>query len=115
MAFSGSCHCGRVTFAVDADLPKEATSCNCSHCWRKGLILAFFPATQVKVEGESALETYKFNKHVISHRFCKICGTQPFAAARGPDGAEMQAINLRCVPSVDLDALTIRYHNGASD
>jgi hypothetical protein len=114
MAFSRSCHCGRVTFAVDADLPKEAMNCNCSHCRRKGLLLAFFPTSQVKVEGESALKTYKFNKHVISNRFCETCGTQPFAAAHGPDGTEMQAINLRCVQAVDPDAITIRYHNGAS-
>jgi hypothetical protein len=113
MAFSGSCHCGRVTFSVDADLPSEALSCNCSHCRRKGMLLAFFPGAQVKVAGESALTSYKFNKHVINHLFCETCGTQVFGAARGRDGTEMQAINLRCVPEVDLETLTIQHFDGA--
>jgi hypothetical protein len=114
MAFSGSCHCGRVTFTVDADLPQEAMSCNCSHCRRKGMLFAFFPADQVAIEGEDVLKSYKFNRQVIDHLFCDACGTEPFAVARGQDGAEMQAINLRCVPEADLDALTIHRYDGAS-
>lgn len=43
MSFQGSCHCGAVTFSVDAELPTEALSCNCSICRRKGLLLSFFP------------------------------------------------------------------------
>lgn len=114
MAFSGSCHCGRVTFTVNSDLPTEAMSCNCSHCRRKGMLLAFFPTTQVAIGGGDALTSYKFNRHVINHLFCEACGTEPFAAARGPDGVEMQAINLRCVPDVDLETLTIHRYDGAS-
>ena len=114
MAFSGSCHCGRVSFTVDSDLPTDAMSCNCSHCRRKGLLLAFFPVAQVKVEGASALKSYKFNRLVIDHLFCETCGTQPLGAARGRDGTEMHAVNLRCVPDVDLETLTIHRHNGAS-
>ena len=63
MAFEGSCHCGAVTFHVDADPPVGAMSCNCSHCRRKGFLLAFFPADQVMVEGEGALSEYRFNQH----------------------------------------------------
>lgn len=114
MAFSGGCHCGQVTFTVEADLPDEAVSCNCSICRSKGLILAFFPAAKVSTRGADALKSYKFNRHTIDHLFCATCGTEPLAVATGRDGVEMQAINLRCVPAVDLDKLSIRRFDGAS-
>jgi hypothetical protein len=114
MTFSGGCHCGRVTFSVDADLPQEAMSCNCSICRSKGLILAFFPKAKVSISGADALRSYKFNRRSIDHLFCETCGTEPFAAATGRDGAEMEAINLRCVAAVNLEALTIRPFDGAS-
>jgi hypothetical protein len=114
MAFQGSCHCGAVKFSVDADLPKQAMSCNCSICRRKGALMAFFPVNKVKVEGADALKGYQFNKHRLTHWFCTTCGIHPFGGGTGPDGTEMRAINLRCVPDVDLDALAIQKFDGAS-
>lgn len=114
MAFEGSCHCGKVTFTVEADLPEQAMSCNCSHCRRKGFLLAFFPAEQFTLNsGEAALRSYSFNTGKIDHRFCEACGTEPFAYGLDPDGSPVRAVNLRCVPSADLDALQIRCVNGA--
>jgi hypothetical protein len=115
MAFQGSCHCGAVKFTVDADVPTQAMSCNCSICRRKGVLMAFFPMTKFKLEqGEGALEAYQFNKHRISHWFCKTCGIHAFGGGIGPDGKEMRAVNLRCVPDVDLDGLKIQQFDGAS-
>ncbi|MET0371673.1 MAG: GFA family protein [Sphingobium sp.] len=114
MAYQGSCHCGAVTFSVEADPPAEAMSCNCSHCSRKGFLLTFVPAGQFKLEsGADSIRDYEFYKHKITHQFCTTCGTQPFAIGKSPDG-EMRAINLRCVPDIDLDALTINKVDGAS-
>jgi len=115
MAYTGSCHCGAVTFTVAADAPAEAMSCNCSHCRRKGFLLTFVPADQFTLDsGADRLTHYQFYKHKITHQFCSICGTEAFAAGKGPDGSVMQAINLRCVPSVDIDALNIKKVDGAS-
>lgn len=113
--YDGSCHCGAVTFEVDGDAPGEAMSCNCSHCRRKGFLLSFVPVETFRLTGgESVLTTYTFNKHAIEHRFCATCGCQPFGAGPGPDGEGMAAVNLRCVPSIDLDALDIKKVDGAS-
>lgn len=115
MAYSGSCHCGAVTFTVQGDVPASAISCNCSHCRRKGLLLTFVPVASFTLDqGETALETYLFNQHRITHRFCTTCGCQPFAEGRDKDGAETRAINLRCVPDADLDALELQKFDGAS-
>ena len=115
MSYSGSCHCGEVAFTVDGDMPTEANSCNCSHCGRKGFLLAFVPAALFRlVRGAESLTPYRFNKHQIEHLFCRTCGTQAFAAGATPDGTEMRAINMRCVEGVDLDGLTINKVDGAA-
>jgi hypothetical protein len=114
MSYSGSCHCGAVAFTVDADLPTDALSCNCSHCRRKGMLLSFVPADKFTLgQGKDVLKSYGFNKHMIEHRFCETCGTQPFAKGKNPDGSESRAVNLRCVPDVDIDGLKLTFFDGA--
>lgn len=109
------CHCGAVSLTVNADPPTEALSCNCSHCRRKDLLLAFYPRDQVVLDkGEDALTLYAFNKHKILHRFCATCGCQPFAEGEMPDGSPTRAINLRCAPDIDLDALQLNKFDGAN-
>lgn len=115
MAFEGSCHCGKVTYSVDGGMPTTAISCNCSHCRRKGFLLAFFPREQFTLTAdEDALETYSFNTHRLEHLFCRTCGTQGFAYGSGPDGTPMAAVNLRCVPTCDIDGLSLQKVDGAS-
>jgi hypothetical protein len=113
--FNLSCHCGAVSLSVNADPPTEAVTCNCSHCRRKGLLLAFFPSEQVVLDqGEEALTGYYFNKRKIHHRFCATCGCQPFAESQMPDGTPTRAVNLRCAPDVDLESLKLNPYDGAS-
>ena len=113
MGYQASCHCGAVTVDVDSEPPTEAISCNCSHCSRKGFVLAFVPRANVQVSGEESLGEYRFNKKVIAHRFCRTCGAQPFAEGPGPDGPGAM-INLRCAPDIDLDSVKIMPFDGAS-
>jgi len=114
MAYSGSCHCGAVAFTVSAEPPEGAMSCNCSHCRRKGFLLTFVPAEQFTLDsGAANLATYTFNKHAIMHRFCTTCGAQPFAEGE-QNGAKVNAVNLRCVPDIELDKLQIQKFDGAS-
>ena len=114
MSYQASCHCGAVAIEVDGDIPDEAISCNCSHCRRKGFLLAFVPRETARVvRGDDQTGEYRFHKKVIAHRFCRTCGVQPFAEGPGPNGP-MAMINLRCVPEADLDALKIQHFDGAS-
>lgn len=115
MSFEASCHCGAVAIRVDADTPTKAIECNCSHCSVKALVLAAVPGDAVTIaRGEDQLEAYRFNRKVIDHRFCKVCGVQPFSHGKGRDGSPMAMINLRCVPAIDLSALEITQFDGAS-
>ncbi|MEJ1160756.1 GFA family protein [Prosthecomicrobium sp. N25] len=115
MAYEGSCHCGAVTFTVEGDIPDEAISCNCSWCRRRGLLLTFVPASAFTLTaGQDELQTYRFNTHRIEHLFCRTCGLEGFAKASRPDGTDTRAVNLRCVPAADLDALRLIPFDGAS-
>ncbi len=112
--YSGGCHCGRVRYEVDADLSR-VMSCNCSICRKRGALLAFVPAARFKLEsGADALTDYQFNKKVVHHLFCAGCGVGSFGRGTGPDGAEMVAINVRCLDDVDLDGLTVVPFDGKS-
>jgi hypothetical protein len=112
MTHKGSCHCGRVTFEVEGAI-ESVIDCNCSMCRRKGSLLWFVPRTALRVTaGESTMSAYTFNKHVIRHKFCPNCGMHPFGEGVDPKGNRMAAINVRCLPEVDLEALKVHHYNG---
>jgi len=114
MQYKGSCHCGQVAYEVEGDLTK-VLECNCSHCLRKGYLLWFVPFDKLTVrQGEDKLQTYTFNKHVIQHRFCTICGCAPFGRGRDKEGNELAAINVRCLEGVDVWNLEVQRVDGRS-
>lgn len=111
--FHGGCHCGAVRFTATASLD-TVLECNCSHCSRKGLLLTFTPRDQFTLEqGEDSLTEYRFNKHVIAHKFCKVCGVEPFAFAKDPKGVDTAALNVRCFDGVDLGSVKRTPYDGA--
>ena len=90
-------------------------TCNCSICSRSGTILSFVPAAQFKLDkGDDQLINYQFNKKHIDHVFCKTCGIKSFARGKGRDGAEMIAVNLRCLDNVDLEKVPTKAVDGKS-
>ena len=114
MIYKGSCHCGRVAFEVEGTVD-SALSCNCSICQRKGSLLWFVGRDQVRfTQPEINASEYLFNKHVIHHRFCPICGIHPYAVGNNPKGGPMAAINVRCLEDVDLDKFEVVHFDGRS-
>ncbi len=112
--YSGGCHCGAVRYEARADLA-HVISCNCSICSTKGLMFAFAPADQFTLQsGADKLSEYRFNKHVIGHMFCTICGVEPSAQAVGPSGVPTVALNVRCLDEVDAASLTPAQYDGRS-
>lgn len=112
--YVGGCHCGKVKYEVEMDL-KNAISCNCSVCMKRGSLLDFVPESQFRLLcGESELQDYLFNKKVIHHYFCKSCGILSFGRGTAPDGSKVIAVNLRCLEGIDLKTLTIHDYDGRS-
>lgn len=114
MKYRGSCHCGRVKLEVEGEI-KGAISCNCSICSRRGSLLWFVPRAQLQVlTADEEIGTYTFRKHVIKHRFCKVCGIHPYGEGIDPKGNAMGAINIRCLEGIDLDAVPVKPFDGRS-
>ncbi len=112
MQYTGSCHCGRVKFAVEGTID-DALSCNCSMCSRKGSLLWFVPRDALRLlTPESNASTYTFRKHVIKHRFCATCGIHPYGEGTDSKGQAIAAVNLRCVEGLDLSKVKIVEFDG---
>lgn len=112
--FHGSCHCGRIAYDVEVE-SQPAIECNCSHCSRKGYLLWFVPRTALTLRTPAAdMATYRFNKHVIDHHFCPICGCAPFGFGTDPKGQATAAINVRCLEGVELGTLQRVPYDGRS-
>ncbi|HEX3861891.1 MAG TPA: GFA family protein [Stellaceae bacterium] len=112
--YTGGCHCGAVRYRVTASLDK-VISCNCSICAKRGSLLAFAAADQFSLlSGDGDLADYQFNKKIIHHQFCRKCGIGSFARGTAPNGAEMVAINVRCLDDIDLATLTPTPFDGKS-
>jgi len=107
--YTGGCHCGAVKYEVETDL-ETVIVCNCSHCHKKGFMLAFVPKDKFTLlQGEGAQKEYLFNKKSIRHFFCTTCGVQSYAEN---DAHANMAINVRCLDGVDPESLTLTPYNG---
>lgn len=113
MPFSGSCHCGKLSYTVDEDMPTKAMACNCSICRRRASLHHFTTPDKFAFHGsEGDVSGYEWNKRAIAHEFCATCGCAPFAHGQSPNGPMIE-INLRCADDIDLEALEIERFDGA--
>lgn len=114
MKYEGSCHCGGIAFTAEGEI-EQVIDCNCSMCRRRGGLLWFVPATSFQLATQpEQMRTYLFNSRHIEHHFCPVCGISPYSEATDKEGARMMAVNVRCLPEVDLGALTVVQVDGAS-
>jgi hypothetical protein len=111
--YTGGCHCGAVRYEVDMEELTKGLSCNCSMCGRAGSILAFTSASNFRLlSGEEQLTDYQFNRKIIHHLFCNVCGIKSFSRGTAPDGSPTVAINIRCLDDVDIHSLDIQEYDG---
>jgi hypothetical protein len=96
MRYTGSCHCGKVEFFLEAPDDIECHECNCSICRLTGYLHLIVPRSSVTfTRGRDAVTTYRFNSGVAEHYFCPTCGIKPYYVPRSnPDG---YSINVRCL------------------
>lgn len=112
--YTGSCHCGKVAYQVEGEID-QVLDCNCSMCRRRGGLLWFGPRDALVLKTpEPDVATYTFNKHHIQHHFCSTCGIAAYGEGDHPKGGRMVAVNVRCVPALDLASLKVTAVDGAS-
>ncbi|KIJ45952.1 hypothetical protein M422DRAFT_165853 [Sphaerobolus stellatus SS14] len=119
--YNGCCHCGRFEFEFmhpSLEDGFEVIKCNCSICIQRGYLMVYI--TNVDKDFRlmrgtyDELSNYRFNKGVVSHYFCPDCGTGMFGEASSDSGGRMLGVNVRCVPSLDLDRLRYKKVDGRS-
>ena len=114
MRYEGRCHCGKIAFEVEGDLT-AAVACNCSICARKGSLLWAVPRDNLRLlTSEEGVGTYRFNKHVIKHRFCQTCGIHPYAEDADSEGSRSAYVNIRCLEDLDLASVPTIDFDGRS-
>lgn len=111
-ALQGSCHCGAVRFAVDAQIT-ELTTCDCSLCVKKNAVMAKVHEDALTITaGEELLALYQWNTRRAKHYFCSRCGIYTFHRKRAaPDHF---GINVFCLDGFDASAIPICATEGIS-
>lgn len=111
--YSGSCHCGKISFPFEQEKIESGLRCNCSICKRKGAVMSAFTLAPEELtinEKEDSLSLYQFDTKIAKHFFCKNCGIYPFhETVRMPGNYR---VNLGCVDSVDTEELSIDVFDG---
>lgn len=101
--YTGSCHCGRVRFEIDAVIDR-VTECNCSICSKKGILHLRVASENFRLRsGGEVLGTYQFGTMVAKHHFCTVCGIHTFTRPRA--APDLYTVNVRCLDGVDLASL----------
>lgn len=113
MTYSGSCHCGGISFSFQHEKIGSGLRCNCSICKRKGAVMSDFTLTpeELKITDQNdSLRAYQFSTEVAIHYFCSTCGIYPFhKTVRKPGNFR---VNLGCVNEVNTNALKIDIFDG---
>ena len=112
--YTGSCHCGGVTFEVDLDLAEGGGKCNCRMCRKTRNWSASVKPDAFRLLSEPSATSDYFRNGFVHWPFCKTCGVTSFARGRKPDGTEMIAINLRCLEGIELAGVATKQVDGRS-
>lgn len=111
--FVGTCHCGAVKLEV-LFVPDTLTSCNCTLCRRLGGLWAYYEFGSVRVSGhpENTQEYIQGDKTLRTIR-CRHCGCTTHWEPINAEPGARHGVNLRNFEPALLEAIKIRYFDGA--
>lgn len=121
MPHSGSCHCGKTRFELDADLSQGTGKCNCSFCAKvRNWTVIVKPAAVRFLSGESELANYGFRPDSVNrHLFCSTCGVRIGTRGNVPElGGDFFSVSIAALDNLsdsELAALPVRCMNGRQD
>ena len=109
-----ACHCGNVKLKIDAEVPENLLSCNCSVCHRYGSLMAYFPEGKVKVDAApDATIRYTWGDKMLAFVHCKTCGCYSHWEGLPPKESDRMGVNARLFTNVKIDELPLRRFDGA--
>jgi hypothetical protein len=120
--YTGSCHCGRIRFEVDAQID-HVRVCDCSICHRRGALNFRVPKEALRLSTPwEALSLYQWGTKTAKDYFCPVCGILPFRRPSDPTPHELNegvepfdgwAVNVRCLEGVDVASLPVKGISGS--
>jgi len=109
--YTGSCHCGRVRFEVDADLD-HLRACDCTVCRKRGALSHRVEESCFRLLTPlDELSVYQWHTRTAKDYFCPSCGVLPFRRPR--TAPHLWGINVRCLDGVDLAAIPVQHVHGS--
>jgi hypothetical protein len=118
--YTGSCHCGKIRYEVDADLQAGTGRCNCSVCRKRRYWGAVVKPEDFRLLcEETAAADYQFATMSGHHRFCTTCGLHAYGHGHIEEiGGDYVSINVACLDDIsreELAALPVRFMDGRHD
>lgn len=113
--YTGSCHCGNISFSFNHGKIDSGLRCNCSMCRRKGAVMSDFTLAPNEIDIQQkndSLGLYQFDTKIAKHFFCNNCGIYPFHETIRKPGH--YRVNLGCIDDVDTFNLKIDVFDGKS-
>jgi hypothetical protein len=110
-----TCHCKAVRLELAA-APSEVFECNCSICWKLGVLWSYYPPAQVRIASPpDATLQYSWSTRSLAFHTCRTCGcTTHWWAIDVPDPRKM-GVNARLIEGVSKAAVRVQHleHGGA--
>ncbi|MGL4287507.1 MAG: GFA family protein [Phreatobacter sp.] len=106
----GSCHCGAVTFRLDAEIV-ELTTCDCSLCVKRNALMTKVHESELTIlSGAEMLTLYEWNTRRARHYSCAKCGIYTFHRKRA--APDHYGVNIFCLDGFDASGLPVRATEG---
>lgn len=116
-SYTGSCHCGKVKFELDADID-HVRVCDCSICSKRGALIHRVNEEDLRLLTPlSQLTLYQWGTLTAKDYFCPVCGILPFRRPSRPSEEELVkgveqfdgwAVNTRCLEGFDPSSVSQR-------
>jgi hypothetical protein len=118
MPIKATCHCGATQFEV-SEAPTTLTECNCTFCFKRGVLWAYYPPDQIGFIKNDRTTVYTSDESTHKHYHCSVCGCGAYNemhcswGENGPDFTRPQvAVNARLFDDFDLAAIPIKRLDG---
>lgn len=110
--YQGTCHCGSVTFSVQADL-NHCFKCNCSFCVKRASTLVSVGESHFSLESADDQTQHYGSRSFAKHYFCKQCGIHCYTKFESDKGSGVN-VNIGCLEGVDVLSLSPALFDGAN-
>jgi hypothetical protein len=117
MKLTATCHCGGTVIEVTG-APHEITECNCTFCFKRGGLWAYYPPDEVTLRDNHSI-AYSSSPETHIHYHCRVCGCSTHSRCAGTwtetgfDASRPRVtVNARLFDDFDLSQLPVARLDG---